>query len=84
MKCVIVVFKYAQYSEKIEDLDFVGTDIKAICDFDDRWEVFSKYAEKIYDKDELDDLVRYSDGLVTGEYSRKTYGLILTEKDLGE
>lgn len=84
MKCVIVVFKSSQYSEEIEDLDFVGTDIKAICDFDDRWEVFNKYAEKIYDKDELTDLVRYSDGLVTDEYTRKTYGLMLKETDLGE
>ena len=75
-QCIIVVFDTPTYANSLEDIDSIQTSqIKEICDFDDRWEVFNKYLKDEYQ--ELS-LCRDGDGLVYDDFNQsEVYGLML-------
>ena len=76
-KCIIIVFDHPSYRDNVEDLDISTRDIKEICDFDDRWEVFYKYLKEDYKETYL---YRHNDGGVCDDIMPdRYYGVILTK-----
>ena len=75
-KCIVIVFDTPKFANSLNDMcDICGSDIKEICDFDDRWEVFDKYLEDEYKDLEL---CLDSEGLVYNLFnSIEVYGLVL-------
>lgn len=71
-QCIIIVFDSQKCAHDISEIDCICPhEIKAICDFDDRWRIFERYCDK-------PNLCRDSEGLVYDNYFDTTvYGLIL-------
>lgn len=77
-QCIIIVFDKPRYATSIEDLYISGSDIKSICDFDDRWESFNEYLKDDYK--ELS-LCRDDEGLVYDDFQQDVvYGLMLVRQ----
>lgn len=75
-KCIIIVFDSPRYGTCLDDIRDVNiSDIKEVCDFEDRWDVFEKYLK---DKDKELSLCRDEEGLVYNDFnSDENYGIIL-------
>lgn len=74
--CIIIVFDFPQYASRLEDLTSISiSEIKEVCDFADRWEVFDKYLNEEYKDIEL---CRDDQGLVYDNFHQSdVYGLML-------
>lgn len=75
MRAVIIVFEDMKYLDSITDEKICIGDVKAVCDWEDRWEVFESYLKPEHQKQ---DLYRDEDGIVRWEYSgdASAYGVI--------
>ena len=75
MKAVIIVFEDTKFIEDATDDRICISDIKAVCDWEDRWEVFCSFLKP--DNSSLG-LYREDNGIVRWEYDDgySAYGVI--------
>ncbi len=75
MRAVIIVFEDIKYLNSITDEKICIADVKAVCDWEDRWDVFQSYLKLEHQKQ---DMYRDEDGIVRWQYSgdNSAYGVI--------